>query len=168
MTDATQGPAALGIGRLAEPVLRLIEKLDQTPSWLLGLLARVSVAAVFWLSGQTKVSGWTITDTTFMLFKEEYRVPVIAPDVAAYLATWAEHLFPALLVLGLASRASALALLAMTAVIQIFVYPDAWPTHALWASVLLYIVGRGPGALSIDHLIRRRFRGAGDCRASET
>lgn len=168
MTDVTRTPTALRIDRLAEPVLLVIGLLDRMPSWLLGLLARLSVAAVFWRSGQTKVSGWTITDSTFFLFEEEYKVPLISPELAAYLATWAEHLFPVLLVIGIASRFSALALLGMTAVIQIFVYPDAWPTHALWASALLYIVGRGPGALSVDHLIRRRFRGTADRRTTAT
>jgi putative oxidoreductase len=165
MTDATRSPTASASDRPAQLVLGVIGLLDRLPAWLLGLAARLSIATVFWRSGQTKVSGWTITDSTFFLFEEEYKVPLISPEVAAYLATWAEHLFPVLLVIGLASRFSALALLGMTAVIQVFVYPDAWPTHALWASALLYIVGRGPGALSVDHLIRRRFRGAADRRA---
>lgn len=161
MTEITQSPNASRSDRMAEPVFLAIELFSRLPAWLLGLLARFSVAAVFWRSGQTKVSDWTITDSAFFLFKEEYKLPFISPEVATYLATWAEHLFPVLLVIGFASRFSALALLGMTAVIQAFVYPDAWPTHALWASALLYIVGRGPGALSVDHLIRRRFRGDG-------
>jgi putative oxidoreductase len=151
-------------GGIAALVLRIVGALDRLPGWFLGLLARVSIAGVFWRSGQTKVDGFRVLDSTFMLFREEYRVPLLPPDVAAYMATVAEHLCPALLVIGLAARFNALALLVMTLVIQAFVYPEAWPDHILWMSVLLYIIGRGPGALSVDHLIRRTYRGAADRR----
>lgn len=120
---------------------------------LLALAARVAIAAIFFLSGRTKVDGLlTVNDTAFMLFREEYRVPLLSPELAAYMATYAEHLFPALLVLGLFTRLSALALLGMTAVIQVFVYPDAWPTHLSWAGLLLYLIARGGGKLSVDRL----------------
>lgn len=120
---------------------------------LLALAARAGIAAIFFLSGRTKVTGvLTLTDSTYTLFREEYRLPLIPPELAAHLATYAEHLFPLLLVLGLATRASALALLGMTAVIQIFVYPDAWPTHLSWAGLLLYLAGRGAGAWSLDRV----------------
>jgi putative oxidoreductase len=125
------------------------------PQSLVSAAARLSVATVFWRSGQTKVDGFGLADTTFYLFREEYKVPLLPPDVAAYMATTAEHVFPVLLVVGLASRLSALALLAMTAVIQLFVYPSGWPEHLLWATALLTIVARGPGVLSLDHLIWR-------------
>jgi putative oxidoreductase len=129
---------------------------DGIPQSLLSLVARFAAATVFWQSGQTKVDGFFhITDSTFYLFREEYKVPLLPPDLAAYMATAAEHVFPVLLVLGLASRISALALIGMTAVIQLFVYPDGWPTHFLWFSALITIVARGPGALSLDHLIGR-------------
>lgn len=121
---------------------------------LLTLVARIAIAAIFFLSGRTKVSGFlTIKDSTYVLFQEEYHLPLVPPDIAAHLAAYAEHLFPLLLVLGLFTRGAALALLGMTAVIEIFVYPDAWPTHLSWAGLLLLLVARGGGALSLD----RRF-----------
>jgi len=124
---------------------------------LLALCARVSLAAIFFLSGRTKVDGFlTVNDTAYTLFREDYKVPVVPPEIAAHLAAYAEHLFPVLLVLGLCTRLSALALLGMTAVIQIFVYPDAWPTHLSWAALMLYLAGRGAGALSLDHVLRVR------------
>ena len=128
---------------------------DRIPQSLISAAARLSVATVFWRSGQTKVDGFGLADTTFYLFREEYKVPLLPPDVAAYMATTAEHVFPVLLVVGLASRLSALALLGMTAVIQLFVYPSGWPEHLLWATALLTIIARGPGILSLDHLIWR-------------
>ncbi len=121
---------------------------------LLALCARFAVAGIFFLSARTKVEGWlTIKDSTFTLFAEEYKVPLLSPELAAHLATYAEHLFPILLVLGLFTRLSAAALLGMTAVIQIFVYPDAWPTHLSWAGLLLYLVGRGGGFVALDRLL---------------
>jgi putative oxidoreductase len=131
---------------------------ERIPQSFLSLIARVAVANVFWMSGQTKVDGFLhISDNTFYLFREEYKVPVLPPDLAAYMATTAEHIFPVLLVLGLASRLSALALLGMTAVIQLFVYPSGWPEHILWATALFAIIARGPGTLSLDHLIWRSW-----------
>ncbi len=119
---------------------------------LIALAARISVAAIFFQSARTKVDGLlTIKDTTFLLFEEEYRVPLLPPELAAHVATYAEHLFPLLLVLGLLTRLSAAALLCMTAVIQIFVYPDAWPTHLGWAVPMLYLIGRGGGTWALDH-----------------
>ena len=132
--------------------------LNRIPTWLIALLIRLGIADVFWRSGQTKVSGWHVTDTTIQLFRDEYKVPLLSPEVAAYLATIQEHLFSVLLVIGLASRLSALGLLGMTAVIEVFVYPENWPDHLLWAGCLLYVLGRGPGALSVDALIARRLR----------
>ncbi len=121
---------------------------------LLALAARVAVAAIFFLSGRTKVDGFlTVNDTAYTLFLEDYKVPLLPPEVAAHMATYAEHLFPILLVLGLFTRFSALALLGMTAVIQIFVYPSAWPTHLSWAALMLYLIGRGAGPVSLDHAI---------------
>ena len=121
---------------------------------LLALAARAAVAAIFFLSGRTKVEGFlTVTDSAYTLFRDDYKVPLLPPEFAAHMATYAEHLFPVLLVLGLFTRLSALALLGMTAVIQIFVYPDAWPTHLSWAVLMLYLVGRGAGPVSLDHAI---------------
>lgn len=121
----------------------------------LALLFRLSIAAIFFLSGRTKVSGvLTVTDSTYALFREEYRLPLHAPELAAHMAAYAEHLFPLLLVLGLCTRLAALALLGMTAVIEIFVYPDAWPTHLSWAALLTYLLARGAGRLSLDRVLR--------------
>jgi putative oxidoreductase len=129
---------------------------QRIPQSFISLIARVAVANVFWTSGQTKVDGFLhISDNTFYLFREEYKVPLLAPDLAAYMTTTAEHIFPVLLLVGLASRLSALALLGMTAVIQLFVYPDGWPEHILWVTALLTVMARGPGAMSLDHLISR-------------
>ncbi len=127
------------------------------PDALLLLTARVGIASVFFLSGRTKVEGFlSIKPSTYDLFASEYHLPLISPEWAARLATGAEHLFPVLLVLGLFSRASALALLGMTTVIEIFVYPDAWPTHLSWAGLLLPIIARGGGKWSLDHVLRHR------------
>lgn len=124
-----------------------------TPHSLLALVHRVAIAAIFWMSARTKVEGWfTVSDSAYALFREEYRLPLVPPELAAHMATVAEHLFPLLLVLGLFTRLSALALLGMTLVIQLFVYPDAWPTHLSWAGLMLYLAGRGGGKLSLDHL----------------
>jgi putative oxidoreductase len=136
---------------------RVIAALDTIPQDAIALAARVFAAAIFWQSGQTKLDGWRVSDSAIELFREEYRLPLLDPVWAAHLATLGEHLFPLLLVFGLASRFAALALLGMTAVIQIFVYPDAWPTHGVWAVALLVIVARGPGRLSLDHLLASRL-----------
>lgn len=121
----------------------------------LAVCSRVAIAAIFFLSGRTKVDGFlTVNDSAYMLFREDYKVPLLPPELAAHLAAYAEHLFPVLLVAGLCTRLSALALLGMTAVIQIFVYPDAWPTHLSWAALMFYLIGRGAGTLSLDHLLR--------------
>ena len=123
----------------------------------LALINRVAIAAIFFMSGRTKVDGWlSVTQGTYTLFREEYKLPLIPVEIAAHAAAWAEHLFPLLLVLGLFTRLSALALLGMTLVIQLFVYPDAWPTHLSWAGLLLYLLGRGAGTLSLDRLLRIR------------
>jgi putative oxidoreductase len=135
---------------------RLIALLDGVPLWFIALGARVFPAAVFWQSGATKVAGWHLKPSTIALFQNEYRLPLLDPTVAAYASAFAEHFFPILLVVGLATRFAAFALLFMTAVIEIFVYPDAWPTHGVWATCFLLVITRGPGALSLDHLIARR------------
>jgi len=153
-------------------VRRLIGLMQRIPHTLIAFVARFSIAAVFWKSGQTKVEGLAIdlVDGTFQLnaphladaavylFSTEYKLPLLPPELAAYAAALSEHFFPLLILLGLATRFSALALLGMTLTIQLFVYPDAYPTHGTWIAILLYLMARGPGALSIDHLIARRFR----------
>jgi putative oxidoreductase len=121
---------------------------------LLALICRFSIAAIFFMSGRTKVTGFlTITQGTYALFRDEYRIPVIPPEIAAHIAAYSEHFFPLLLVLGLFTRGAALALLGMTTVIEVFVYPDAWPTHLSWAGLLLYMVARGGGRWSVDQVL---------------
>lgn len=137
---------------------RLLARFAETAAWLtphslLALVNRIAVAAIFWLSARTKVEGWfTISDSAYALFREEYKLPWLPPELAAQMATVAEHGFAVLLVLGLFTRLSALGLLGMTLVIQLFVYPDAWPTHLSWAGLMLYLVGRGGGAVSLDRV----------------
>lgn len=133
---------------------RLDELIDDS---FLVLVARLSIAAIFFMSGRTKVSGFlTITPSTYELFRTEYALPLISPELAAHLSTYSEHLFAVLLVVGLFTRLSALALLGMTFVIEVFVYPDAWPTHLSWAGLLLLIIARGAGALSLDRRLAIR------------
>lgn len=123
------------------------------PESLLLLIARLGIAAIFFLSGRTKVEGvLTITPSTYELFRTDYALPLVPPDIAAHAATYSEHFFPILLVLGLFTRPAAAALLGMTLVIEVFVYPDAWPTHLSWAGLLIPLIGRGGGALSFDRL----------------
>lgn len=142
-----QSPRTLAVSRPASLL----------PDALLLLVARLGIAAVFFQSGRTKVEGFlSIKPSTYDLFASEYRLPLIPSDWAARLATGAEHLFPLLLVLGLSTRISALALLGMTTVIEIFVYPDAWPTHLSWAALLLPLAVRGGGKWSLDQLLRQR------------
>ena len=137
------------------------------PESAVALLARVSLAGVFWRSGQTKVEGFAVdlvaghvelgwprlSANAVDLFRDEYRLPLLPPEWGALLAATGEHLLPALLLLGLATRVSAAGLLAMTAVIQLLVYPGAWPTHGVWAATLLWLMLRGPGAVSLDHAL---------------
>jgi putative oxidoreductase len=118
-------------------------------------IQRFGIAAVFFQSGRTKVEGiFTIPDTTIELFRSEYALPLLPPEVAAYMAAGAEHLFSILLVLGLFTRLSAAALLGMTLVIQVFVYPDAWPTHLSWAGLMLPLIALGGGKLSLDRVLK--------------
>jgi len=152
-------------------IIRAIGLMEKIPHSLIAFIARFSIAAVFWKSGQTKVEGLAIdlldgtfqlgwprlADSTIPLFQSEYHVPLLSPEVAAHMAAFAELFFPVLILIGFATRFSALALLGMTLVIEVFVYPDAYPTHGTWAAVLLYLMATGPGKLSIDHLIARLF-----------
>jgi putative oxidoreductase len=152
-------------------VRRVIQLFEKIPYSLIAFIARFSIAAVFWKSGQTKVEGFAVdliggtfelgeprlAASTLPLFRSEYHVPLLSPEVAAHMAAFAEHFFPVLILIGFATRFSALALIGMTLVIQLFVYPDAYPTHGTWIAVLLLLVAKGPGRLSIDQLIARRY-----------
>jgi putative oxidoreductase len=135
----------------------IIAGLEAIPYALIALCARIFPAAVFWMSGETKVDGWHLKDSAITLFREEYHLPIVDPVIAAHAAACAEHFFPLLLVLGLASRFAAFSLFIMTAVIEIFVYPDAWPTHGVWATCFLVVIARGPGIISLDHVIAKAF-----------
>ena len=137
-----------------KPALAWMAVPTAIPEWLIALIMRFGVAGVFFLSGRTKVDGILhIKDSTYELFAGEYRLPLVSPYVAAHLATYSEHLFSILLVLGLLTRLSAGAFLMMTLVIEVFVYPDAWPTHLSWAALLIYLIARGGGRFSLDRLI---------------
>jgi putative oxidoreductase len=141
------------------PMLALVDRvvrlLDEVPYTLLALPLRVAVATVFWNSAMTKLANW---DTAIELFTEEYKVPLLPPEIAANLALSIELTTPVLLVLGLLTRAAALVLLGMTTVIEIFVFPQAWPTHIQWAAMLLVLLCRGAGKLSLDHVVWQRIR----------
>jgi putative oxidoreductase len=172
MTSALHTPAPQADippgARCIQPAIALFQKI---PDSFIAFVGRFSIAAVFWKSGQTKIEGLAIdfidgtyvlglprlADSAVMLFEHEYALPLLSPTLAAVIAACAEHIFPILILIGLATRFSALALLGMTLVIQVFVYPGAYPTHGVWAAVLLYLVANGPGALSIDHAIARRY-----------
>ena len=150
----------------------VVSQMQALPYSGLALLARFSIAGVFWQSGQTKVQGFVVNfvngdfqlgwprlaDGVIDLFESEYNLPLLPPELGATLAAFGEHAFPLLVLLGLATRFSALALLGMTAVIQLLVYPGAYPTHGVWASVLLLLISQGPGKLSLDHWIASSLR----------
>lgn len=163
---ASPGPVAL----LADGTRRFIAVCQKVPYSLVALLARFSIAAVFWTSAQTKVQGLVInlvegefhpgwprlSDSAVALFRNEYKLPLLPPELAAVLAATAEHSLALLILLGLATRFSALGLLGMTLVIQVLVYPGAYATHGTWAALLLMLLTRGPGVLSLDHLVAQR------------
>jgi putative oxidoreductase len=169
-TDSAPSPLSRTSSRLSEAVRSGIKLLERIPHTFVPLVARFSIAAVFWNSGQTKIQGLAInfvsgefqlgwprlSDSAVALFRDEYKLPFIPPEFAAPIAAAAEHVFPLLILVGLATRFSALALLVMTLVIQVFVYPGAYATHATWAAVLLYLMARGPGSLSVDHWLAGR------------
>ena len=146
-----------GAGALAALLDRIYAIPAKVPDWFIQLFARVAIAPLFFISGQGKVAGFTVTDSTVYLFEHEFGLPM--PVVAAHLAALAENILPILLVLGFATRLSALALFVMTIVIQ-FVYPGGfWNHHILWFFLLLFVMARGPGCISIDHLIAKKYRG---------
>ena len=154
MTEAVSSPAE---SKNPSAPIAFIERafglLEKIPYAILALPLRVAAATVFWRSGNGKLANW---NTTLYLFEEEYKVPLLSPEFAAQMATAVELTAPVLLVVGLATRVSAGVLLGMTAVIQIFVYSMSWPTHIQWAAILLVILARGPGMISIDHLVKTK------------
>ena len=175
-TTATRTPASRNAGpaasssALTRGVALAIGLFERIPNTLIAFIARFSIAAVFWNSGQTKVQGlvfnlvsgdvelgWPrLSESALALFQDEYRLPFMPPELAAPMAATAEHVLPVLILIGLGTCFSALALLGMTLVIQVFVYPDAWPTHLSWAALMLYLAGRGAGSLSLDRWLGLR------------
>lgn len=135
----------------------LIEKFNSTfqaiPHDLIALIARIGIGTTFFRSGLTKIEGFGLAQSTFYLFENEYKLPLIPPYMAAYMGTAVELTMPFLLWSGLLTRFAALALLVMTLVIEIFVYPNAFDTHGVWAVSLLYLLKYGPGRLSLDHFL---------------
>lgn len=140
-------------------IRKLIGAMEMVPHSVIALLGRLAVGLVFWNSARTKVTGWDVfhvNENTLTLFTEEYKLPIIPPELAALMAQLAEHAFSVLLIVGLATRFSALALFGMVLVIEIFVYPDAYVVHGTWAAILLMLVKYGPGKISLDHIISKR------------
>lgn len=135
-------------------ISRVLRWLDGVPYTVLAIPLRLAVATVFWNSAMTKLANW---DTAVALFVDEYKLPLLPPELVAYVAVSIELTTPVLLVAGLFTRVAALALLGMTAVIEIFVYPLAWPTHLQWAAMLFVLLCRGPGRVSVDHWLWKRF-----------
>jgi putative oxidoreductase len=136
---------------------RALRGLDSVPYALLAIPLRLAVATVFWNSGTTKLANW---DATVDLFETEYKVPLLSPEFAAYLGAAIELTTPVLLVLGILTRPAAAVLLGMTLFIEIAVYPQAWPTHIQWAAMILVLLCRGAGPISLDRFVRRYFLGA--------
>lgn len=144
--DDRQGP----IDSFAGHIRRLYDWLGRFPEPVLALMFRIGVASTFFKSGLNKTANWELTVS---LFADEYKLPLLPPEMSAFLGTTAELVCPVLIAAGLAARLGAAALLAMTLVIQVFVYPANWSEHLIWASLLAYIVTRGPGRWSLDHVI---------------
>lgn len=150
---------------------------NYTPAWLIQIMMRIAIFMVFWVSAQTKISGltipaiafgdfvligqqhlafWAVTESTTLLFEYEYGVPLLPPVLAAYMATIGEFVFSLCILFGFMTRISALAFLGMTAVIQLFVIPEAWVTHLLWAAILFILMKDGAGKISVDHLLLKK------------
>ena len=149
------------LGRRTSVAIRLhhaIDTLDRLPLSILQLMFRIAIAAVFWSSGLTKIASW---DTTVALFRDEYMVPLLPPEIAAVMSATFELSCSVLIVAGLATRLATLPLLGMTFVIEVFVYPEYWSMHLMWATVLLCLLTKGPGASSLDHYAGRILRTMG-------
>lgn len=151
------------MSNLIQLINKPLNALKYLPEDIIALTARLAIVSVFWRSAQSKISGWEFFDqswqfynlntSTLMLFEYEYSLPLVDYKIAAYAATFSEFFLSLAILTGFMTRFSALALLIMTAVIQFFVYPDAWPTHIIWAAILLYLLKHGGGRFSLDRLI---------------
>jgi putative oxidoreductase len=155
--NTSASAAAGGFTGVIGTIERVNRRLERVPYSLLALPLRFAVATVFWNSGMTKLANW---DATLQLFEDEYKLPLLPPDIAAHLGAGIELTTPVLLVLGFLTRPAALVLLGMTTIIEVFVYPQAWPTHIQWAAMLLVLFCRGGGSYSIDHWLGRRLGSA--------
>ncbi len=127
-----------------------VSYLERIPMSLLLLLARVGVGMVFFKAGLLKYESF---EFTVLLFRDEYKVPFLDPELGARMAMIQELALPVLLFLGLGTRLATLPLFGMIFVIQTFVYPNAWADHLYWTGTLLLILAKGPGMFSLDHLI---------------
>ena len=143
---------------LAIRLHQAIALLDRIPLSIIQLMFRVAIAAVFWSSGLTKIASW---DTTIALFRDEYMVPLVPPAIAAVMSATFELSCSALIVVGLATRLATLPLLGMTLIIEVFVYPEYWTMHLMWASILLFLLTKGPGVFSLDHYVNHLLRKKG-------
>ena len=132
--------------------------LNRLPLSILQLMFRIAIAEVFWSSGLTKIASW---DTTVALFRNEYMVPLLPPEIAAVMSSTFELSCSVLIVVGLVTRLATLPLLGMTFVIEVFVYPEYWAMHLMWATILLFLLTKGPGAFSLDHYAGRILRAKG-------
>jgi putative oxidoreductase len=153
MTMTREMPMAPGRGGV-DRYLAVLGLANRIPLSLVQLASRVAVAHVFWQSAQTKLASWPVT---LQLFAFEYRLPILDPAVAAPLATAAELSGAVLIFFGLFARLGALMLLGVVATIQIFVYPGHWAEHLMWAALLLLVLARGAGTVSLDRLAARLF-----------
>jgi putative oxidoreductase len=152
--SATLGEPAILATRLSQAIALV----DRFPPSLLQLMFRIAIAALFWSSGLTKIASW---DTTVALFRDEYMVPLLPPEIAAVISATFELSCSPLIVVGLATRLATLPLLGMTFIIEVFVYPEYWAMHLMWASVLLFLLTKGPGVFSLDHYVARLLRTKG-------
>jgi len=152
MTDTSIEARRNVLPRAVRLLLAAIAWFEAIPYWVLAIPLRLAVAWIFWNSAQVKLLNWS---AALAMFRDEYQVPLLPPEFAAHLTLAIELTTPVLLVLGLLTRPAILVLLGMVAVIEAFVYPEAWPTHLQWSAMMLVLLCRGAGALSLDHLLWR-------------
>ena len=150
MHAAASSGSMVGATGLRAKIASITSRLGRVPLSFHQLLFRLAVAGVFLRAGIQKARGW---ETTLSLFADEYKLPGVPPEIGAIMATCFEIGCSTLLILGLASRLATLPLLGMILTIQLFVYPQAWPEHLVWGSILLFLLTRGPGAFSLDRLL---------------
>lgn len=146
------------LSQLVQLANDLIAWVERFPQSLLQLMFRISIGSVFWSAGLTKIASW---QTTLLLFRDEYRVPFLPTELSAYMATTIELTCPILLFAGFATRLAVLPMIGQALVIEIFVYPEDWIEHLTWLSMLLFLLTRGAGVFSIDHVVKRWAKALG-------